>query len=186
MKAIIIIIIVLLVLFWLYLLCLRCRRGKMDQAYFRQWRYAHRGLHDREKGIPENSMAAFKRAAANGFGAELDVHLMKDGKLAVIHDASLLRTAGADVEIEDLTAEALERLELPVNIAAGVARIELLGNRELYMDRHRGVLAYTTEAVDVNGGGVVVRVRGQGLQLLVMTEQELRITGKISGIDLVE
>ena len=47
MKAIIIIIIVLLVLFWLYLLCLRCRRGKMDQAYFRQWRYAHRGLHDR-------------------------------------------------------------------------------------------------------------------------------------------
>ena len=81
MKAIIIIIIVLLVLFWLYLLCLRCRRGKMDQAYFRQWRYAHRGLHDREKGIPENSMAAFKRAAANGFGAELDVHLMKDGKL---------------------------------------------------------------------------------------------------------
>ena len=104
MKAIIIIIIVLLVLFWLYLLCLRCRRGKMDQAYFRQWRYAHRGLHDREKGIPENSMAAFKRAAANGFGAELDVHLMKDGKLAVIHDASLLRTAGADVEIEDLTA----------------------------------------------------------------------------------
>ncbi len=47
--------------------------------------------------------------------------------------------------------EALERLELPVNIAAGVARIELLGNRELYMDRHRGVLAYTTEAVDVNG-----------------------------------
>lgn len=112
MKAIIIIIIVLLVLFWLYLLCLRCRRGKMDQAYFRQWRYAHRGLHDREKGIPENSMAAFKRAAANGFGAELDVHLMKDGKLAVIHDASLLRTAGADVEIEDLTAEALDQYPL--------------------------------------------------------------------------
>ena len=82
--------------------------------------------------------------------------------------------------------EALERLELPVNIAAGVARIELLGNRELYMDRHRGVLAYTTEPVDVNGGGVVVRVRGQGLQLLVMTGQELRITGKISGIELVE
>ena len=38
--------------------------------------------------------------------------LMKDGKLAVIHDASLLRTAGADVEIEDLTAEALEQYPL--------------------------------------------------------------------------
>ena len=36
------------------------------------------------------------------------------------------------------------------------------------------------------GGGVVVRIRGEGLQLLVMTEQELRLTGKIAGIELVE
>ena len=92
--------------------------------------------------------------------------------------------AGLKKKLAQVGQEALERLELPVNIAAGVARIELLGNRELYMDRHRGVLAYTTEAVDVNGGGVVVRVRGQDLQLLVMTGQELRITGKISGIEL--
>ncbi len=112
MNALITILIVLLVLFLLYLLCLRCRRGKADWAHFRQWRYAHRGLHNKEKGIPENSMAAFKRAAANGFGAELDVHLMKDGTLAVIHDASLLRTAGADVLIEDLTAADLENYRL--------------------------------------------------------------------------
>ena len=112
MKAVIIILIILAVLFLLYLLCLRCRRDHADWARFRQWRYAHRGLHNKEKGIPENSMAAFKLAAANGFGAELDVHLMKDGKLAVIHDASLLRTAGADVLIEDLTAEELENYRL--------------------------------------------------------------------------
>ena len=93
----------------------------------------------------------------------------------------------AMVTIEKTQYDAsLERLELPVNIAADVARIELLGNRELYMDRHRGVLAYSTEEVDVNGGGVVVRIRGEGLQLLVMTEQELRLTGKIAGIELVE
>ena len=94
--------------------------------------------------------------------------------------------AGLKRKLAQVGQEALERLELPVNIAAGVARIELLGNRELYMDRHRGVLAYSTEEVDVNGGGVVVRIRGEGLQLLVMTEQELRLTGKIAGIELVE
>ena len=37
---------------------------------------------------------------------------MKDGHLAVIHDASLLRTAGVDVEIEDLTAEDLQQYKL--------------------------------------------------------------------------
>ena len=94
--------------------------------------------------------------------------------------------SGNDTVPTEEILQALERLELPVNIAADVARIELLGNRELYMDRHRGVLAYSTEEVDVNGGGVVVRIRGEGLQLLVMTEQELRLTGKIAGIELVE
>lgn len=48
--------------------------------------------------------------------------------------------AGLKKKLAQVGQEALERLELPVNIAAGVARIELLGNRELYMDRHRGVL----------------------------------------------
>ena len=52
-------------------------------------------------------MAAFRAALDHGFGIELDIHLMKDGKLAVIHDTSLKRTAGADVKITDLRAEDL-------------------------------------------------------------------------------
>lgn len=71
-------------------------------------RFAHRGLHDPEQGIPENSMAAFQRAIDHGFGAELDVHLMADGNLAVVHDSSLKRVCGVDVLIEDLTFEELE------------------------------------------------------------------------------
>lgn len=75
-------------------------------------RYAHRGLHDPSLGIPENSMAAFRRAVEHGFGAELDVHLMADGGLAVVHDSSLKRVCGADVCIEDLTAADLARYPL--------------------------------------------------------------------------
>jgi len=97
---------VLLLIVILYLLCLRCEKRRGDWEYFKKWRYAHRGFHDKPR-IPENSMPAFRRAVQCGFGAELDVHLMKDGRLAVIHDASLQRTAGADVYIEDLTAEEL-------------------------------------------------------------------------------
>ena len=74
------------------------------------WGYAHRGLH--KEGIPENSMAAFRAALAGGYGIELDIHLMADGNLAVIHDSSLLRTAGAEVRIEDLTAEDLPNYRL--------------------------------------------------------------------------
>ena len=85
-----------------------------------------------------------------------------------------------------VSQQAMDRLDLPVNLASGVARMELLGNRSLYIDRHRGVLAYSTEAVDINGGSVVVRITGRNLQLQAMTEQELRIDGIIENIELVE
>ena len=74
-------------------------------------RYAHRGLH-KKPAIPENSMAAFRLAVEHGFGMEMDLHLTKDGKLAVIHDASLLRTAGVDLIIEDMTLEEAQKYVL--------------------------------------------------------------------------
>lgn len=89
-------------------LLLRPRRNQPGWAALEGVRFAHRGLHDREKGIPENSMAAFRRAVEGGYGAELDVHLMADGNLAVVHDSNLRRVCGVEVQIEDLTAADLK------------------------------------------------------------------------------
>ena len=98
------------IVFLAFLFSLRGRTGHNGLASLRGWSYAHRGLH--AEGVPENSMAAFESALQHGYGIELDVHLMKDGRLAVIHDASLKRTAGVDVNIEDLTSDDLERYYL--------------------------------------------------------------------------
>ena len=89
---------------------LRGRTGHKDLPALQGWYYAHRGLHS--EGVPENSMAAFRAAKNGGYGIELDVHLMKDGTLAVIHDHSLKRTAGVDVQIEDLTCADLDNYYL--------------------------------------------------------------------------
>lgn len=95
----------------LWCLLLTCRRSWDGWDRLLPRRYAHRGYHDKPK-VPENSMAAFRRAVERGWGAELDIHLLRDGGLAVIHDSSLRRTAGADVRIEDLTRADLARYPL--------------------------------------------------------------------------
>ena len=82
MLTICIILIVLLVLDLLFTLALRCRKGHQKWEILKKYRYAHRGYHDKPV-IPENSLPAFRRAIERGFGAELDVHLLKDGTLAV-------------------------------------------------------------------------------------------------------
>ena len=89
---------------------LQGRSGHKGLMQLRQFSYAHRGLH--RQGVPENSIAAFAEALEKGYGIELDVHLMKDGNLAVIHDSSLKRVAGAEVSIEDLCASDLDKYPL--------------------------------------------------------------------------
>lgn len=74
-------------------------------------RYAHRGFHDKPS-VPENSLPAFRRAAEAGYGAELDVHLTKDGRLAVVHDSDLTRVCGRSGIVEDLTAAELSQYRL--------------------------------------------------------------------------
>lgn len=101
---------ILIVLIALYLLMLRGRSGHPGLAALRGWRYAHRGLHG--NGLPENSMAAFRAALDAGFGIELDIHLLKDGNLAVIHDSDLKRTTGCEGKIEDLTTGQLKDYHL--------------------------------------------------------------------------
>lgn len=100
----------LIILTAFYLFAIRCRSGHPGLKDLQGWSYAHRGLHG--DGVPENSMAAFKAALDHGYGIELDVHLLKDGNLAVMHDSLLNRTTGLPGRIEDLTTEDLKNYRL--------------------------------------------------------------------------
>jgi len=75
-------------------------------------------------------------------------------------------------------------LELPADVLAGVPRLELIGDSELRMENHRGILAYGGEEIHVSGGAYIVKISGQGLELRVMTELELLITGRIEQVCL--
>lgn len=73
---------------------------------------AHRGLHDREQGIPENSLSAFQRAIDSGKAIELDLHATADNQLVVLHDFQLKRMTGVPGIVEEWTLEDLQKLRL--------------------------------------------------------------------------
>ena len=85
---------------------------KKDRAKFKNVNYAHRGLHTKDKSIPENSMAAFRRAAEAGYGIELDVQLSKDGKVVVFHDNTLKRVCGVKGRVDSKTYDELKKIPL--------------------------------------------------------------------------
>lgn len=71
---------------------------------------AHRGV---SKEAPENTLAAVELAWQLGSDAvEIDVQLTKDGRLAVIHDATLERTAGIARSVRDVDMTELRTIDV--------------------------------------------------------------------------
>lgn len=73
---------------------------------------AHRGLHDRAEGRPENSLAAVAACCEAGVPAELDVRLTRDREVVVFHDRGLARVTAARGRVDDRTAAELSALTL--------------------------------------------------------------------------
>lgn len=84
----------------------RKKRGRLLKGKF----FAHRGLHNKTAGIPENTMAAFRRAVEEGYGIELDVQLTKDEEVVVFHDFDLKRVCSVEGEVSEFTYEELQSL----------------------------------------------------------------------------
>jgi glycerophosphoryl diester phosphodiesterase len=69
----------------------------------------HRGVMGVE---PENTLRSFVRAEQAGMDAiELDLHLSKDGALAVMHDADVDRTTDGSGSIAEMTLAELRQLD---------------------------------------------------------------------------
>ena len=133
---------------WLFLIAPSGRRSAKLDDLCRQ-RYAHRGLHSIERGIPENSIAAFRLAKEQGYAIELDLHLSRDGKLVVEHDDTLLRTTGSPFTIEESDWATLSTLRLE----GTEERLPLL---EEVLELIDGKVALLLEAKVVGGNSIAL------------------------------
>ena len=84
-----------------------------------------------------------------------------------------------------LIARAADVFDLPADVIGDLPHIELIGDCQLLLSSHQGILAYSREAIDINCGRLIVRLRGRDLELTAMSDSELRVRGTIAGVELV-
>lgn len=108
--------------------------------------------------MPENTAAAYAFAIEQGVdGVEFDVHLSRDGELAVVHDHTLERTAGDPRRVDALTLAELRTLDAAAVFRRGHPETGLPAQRFLTLD----------EALDILHGRT-------GLYLEIKTDAEGR------------
>ncbi len=113
LQGFVTVLVIVAALIVLYLLMIMPRVWKKpDVTPFRQWLYAHRGLHDNASDAPENSMKAFARAVDAGYGIELDIQMTRDRVPVVFHDFTLKRMCRREGKISDYTYQELQNFTL--------------------------------------------------------------------------
>jgi glycerophosphoryl diester phosphodiesterase len=73
---------------------------------------AHRGYHDMNKQVWENTLSAFARAIDAGFSIECDLHYASDGVPVVFHDDDLQRVCNLPGQLRDRTSAELGLLSV--------------------------------------------------------------------------
>lgn len=84
---------------------------------------------------------------------------------------------------EGILEKTAQMFSLPPNLV-GLPRIELLGDKELRVESHKGILSYGTQEIHISGGKLIIRVLGSDLELRSMNADELLVTGRIHGVEL--
>ncbi len=123
---------------------------------FRRTPLAHRALHDPDRGIIENSLAAVRAAIGKGYGVELDLQLSSDGQAMVFHDDTLDRLTWSHGAVHRFPASLLETfvlkggrdrpMPLPKMLKEIRGRVPVLLELKDQGDRDTGMLERATAA----------------------------------------
>jgi glycerophosphoryl diester phosphodiesterase len=125
---------------------------------------AHRGLHDKSRGIVENMPGAAEAAIAGNFAIECDIQLAADGEAMVHHDDALGRLTEGSGALRNMTAAELkavkfrdtaERMMSLGDLCALIAgRVPLLIEVKSHFDGDRKLVARMAEVLKSYRGPV--------------------------------
>lgn len=76
-----------------------------------------------------------------------------------------------------------EILEIPKELVSNNPKITILGFEEMYIENYSGILEYEEFFIRINTKIGNININGFNLKLDEMTEDNLKITGKIENID---
>ncbi len=77
-----------------------------------------------------------------------------------------------------------EFLEIPAEVILDLPKVILLGNLQLVVENHRGILKYNPELIHINVSEGEVVIQGKDLKLRSVLPEEIFVEGRIKSIVL--
>ncbi|MGI5850751.1 MAG: sporulation protein YqfC [Clostridiales bacterium] len=88
-------------------------------------------------------------------------------------------------KLQTVKATVSEMFELPKEITLNMPKINLIGNNQMLVENHRGIIEYTPSIIRVNSTIGLIRVQGEELHLRNIAEEDIMISGDIKSIEFI-
>ena len=79
-----------------------------------------------------------------------------------------------------------EVLELPKDIILDMPRITMIGNMDIHIENHKGILEYGDEVIKVKTKDGFVKVEGVNMVIKSIVNEEIIISGKIHRVEFFD
>lgn len=87
--------------------------------------------------------------------------------------------------IENLKINISDRLELPIEIVMDLPKITIIGNMEVNIANHKGIIEYSIDLIRINTKVGVVKITGQKMEIKNIFAEEISIVGSIEKIEII-
>ena len=80
----------------------------------------------------------------------------------------------------------LSKLDFPSDISMDLPRIIVIGNREITIENHKGIIAFENSMVKINSRVGIITIKGRNFEILFIGETSMTISGHFEGISYEE
>ncbi len=89
-------------------------------------------------------------------------------------------------KINNIKSNVSEILELPKDIILDLPKITLIGNLQLYIENHKGIIEYGNLRIRINTNAGILRVLGKNMVIKNIVTEEIIIVGEIESVEFTQ
>lgn len=75
-----------------------------------------------------------------------------------------------------------EKLDLPKDIILSVPRITIIGNNEITIENHKGIILFDRNIIKINTKVKVINIEGENFEILYIGDSTISVSGKFKSI----
>lgn len=78
-----------------------------------------------------------------------------------------------------------EALELPKDLILDLPKIVIIGNIQINISNHKGIIEYTQEVLRVNSNIGIIKISGTNMELKTILSEEIIVKGNIEKVEII-